>query len=287
MDRKTRTMLSAACCLGGILLFPAKVGGQAPVLQIVRASKLGTQLLDHWRTGSLTFTNPGREGAQLRKIAKFGFIVDERGRAVAVAVSLLRTLDELCAKSTRSKPLELMSLFRPARSVASSEPHANGLAADIAAFGGYRIDARSPERCVKGVIAIIDTLGPGEYRLGLPKPPNTDPISLLPPPHRPKVWAFFPAPLPYFLRLMGLEVVLPRPWDALRASSGKLRPWILRWENERGAPIEEIGDRRVRLAIRRAVTRGANPYSLFPDALDHLHVDVRPLRSSTQTKTGR
>jgi hypothetical protein len=118
----------------------------------------------------------------------------------------------------------------------------------------------------------------------MPKPPKTDPVVFLPPAPQPKSWPFFPAPLPQLIRLVGLSLVPPKPGQGRPAVLGQMRPWVIRWENERGALIDEIGDRRVRLAVKKAVARKANIYSLFPDALDHLHIDVRPMTISPKPR---
>jgi hypothetical protein len=154
------------------------------------------------------------------------------------------------------------------------------MALDIAAYNGYAIDSRDPRRCVQGVLSVIKALEPRAYRLGLPKPPGTDPKGLLPPPPRPaKPWPFFPAPVPRVLDLLGYRVVAPRPGPGgtlLRDRRGYLRPDVLRWENERAAPLGHVGSPRVRRAVRDARRRGADIHLLFPDALDHLHLDVVP-----------
>jgi hypothetical protein len=278
MVRKYLYCWGAACCLGGVLLFQGAAIAQKPALPGPEALQVGARLLQRLKAGSLKLTNPTREGVQLRQIARNGAVTGHDGRAVPISIQVLRTLDRLSARSTREKPLELMSLYRSPRSRGSGSAHGSGMALDVAAFGGYRIESRSPEKCVNGVVAVIAALGPGDYRVGLPKPPRTDPIPFLPPPGRPGNWAFFPAPLPYTVQLIGWTLVLPQP-PAVRPPrpDRPLRPWVARWENERGAPLVDIGDRRVRLAIRDALARRTNIYSVFPDALDHLHLDVRPL----------
>ena len=275
-----RVFWSAACLSGGALLFGPSAGGQSakPDFQAMEARKTAAQLLLRVERGSMKLTNPHREGMQLRELARQGIITGQNEKPVRIALPLLRTLDRLSAQSSRSKPLELMSLYRSPRSRSSGSAHASGQAVDIASFGGYRIDSREPEKCVKGTVALLAALGPGQYRLGLPKPPRTDPQPLMPAPLAPRKWPFFPAPIPFTAPLLAWRVVLPEPPAVRTPKPGRpLRPWVARWANERGAPLEEVADRRVRLAVRQAEARGARVYSLFPDALDHLHLDVRPL----------
>jgi hypothetical protein len=280
-----------ACCFSGMTQTPGFAGTQAATRPEqataqteLEARQIGKRLVQRAHSGALLLVNPERDGLQLRQIAQIGACLDKNGQPVTIAPALLKMLDRLSARSTPKKPLRLMSLYRQPTTKVSQEPHANGMAADIAEFGGHVIDSRNLKACVPGVIAILQALGPGEYRIGLPKPPNTDPHPYAWPPRRPPTWPFFPAPLPVTTRRFGIPLVLPAPNKkaADHSSAGAVRdkPLIARWENGRGAPLEEVGDAGVRAAIRDAQKRGANIYSLFPDALDHLHVDVRPIPGS-------
>lgn len=241
-----------------------------------QARQIGARLLARWQSGALVVTKPERETAQLQQLADSGFCLAPDGSPVALDPALLSTLDSLSARSTRERPLVILSLYRPLTPDRPRAPHGNGLAVDIAAFGGHRIDSRNVEECVAGVLAVIQALEPGRYRLGLPKPPDTDPVALLPPPPRPDDWPFFPAPLPLVDEATG--VVLPTLENGAFVLNrrGEIRPIVLRWENERYAPLADVGSRRVRAAIEAAIARGAHIHSLFPDALDHLHLDVKP-----------
>jgi L,D-transpeptidase ErfK/SrfK len=247
--------------------------------QLAEMRGIGARLLARCRAGALTFLRPEREPAQIQQIAARGCYMDPDGRRQAFSLALLHTLDWLAAHATAQKPLVVLSLYRPLSPNRPYEPHGNGAAADIAAYGGHPIDSRSVSECVEGVLSVIKALGPGFYRLGLPKPPDTDPVAFAPPPERPTNWPFFPAPQPavvsYGVPFLA-PLVAPRIADGHLAldGQGNLRPAITRWENENSAPLEDIGSLRVRRAIQMAVARGANIHMLFPDALDHLHLDV-------------
>jgi hypothetical protein len=247
------------------------------------ARKSGARLLSALQIRKLELLNPERDLPQIQQLSVHGYYTDPDGHRVTFAPILLKTLERLTNLSSPRQPLLLMSLYRPLSSDNPDEPHGNGMAMDIVSFAGHPMDSRKPHEAIAGVIAVVNALERGEYRLGLPKSPAMDPIPLLPPPPRPAAGPFFPAPVPNVLPLPGTEIVLPR----LRSNhpvldrNGRLVPQIKRWENERGAPLSEIGDMRVRLAIKAALGRGANIYSLFPDALDHLHLDVRPIRSAS------
>ena len=185
---------------------------------------------------------------------------------------LLRTLDRLSARSTPQNPLVIMGLYR-----GNSKAHRSGIAVDIAGFGGTKIDSRETGRGLPAILAIVEALGPGEYSLGLPKPPDSDPIPLLPPPKRIPYWPYFPAPEPKVVFSNGKLVVAPKvERGRMVASRGnKLEPEILRWQNGRSAPLEDLGSPELRIALTAAPTRGVRFRSLFPDALDHLHLESR------------
>jgi hypothetical protein len=250
----------------------------APDAQLRVAKELGRRLLARYKAGSLKLVRTDRESAQLKQLAAAGYVLSPDHKPIFVELPILRMLDRLSARSTKARTLELLSLYRPLSPGRPGEPHGNGLAADIWAFGGHRIDNRNASECTKGVLAVIDALGPGEYRLGVPKAPYMEPIPFLPAPPRPAAWPFFPAPVPVTFGFANWQIVLPR-MQASRpvfSSRGWIRPQVMRWENERGAPLSEIGSHAVRLAIHKAEARGARIPVLFPDAADHLHIHVPP-----------
>jgi hypothetical protein len=243
--------------------------------QIAEAQQIGARLILRYHAHSLTLINPDRDLDQLRQLATQGFANRSDGKQLLFDPALLHTLDRLSAKSTATKPLALMSLYRPLSSERSNEPHGNGKAFDIAAYGGHIIDSHKAQEAVAGVIAVIQALEPGDYRMGLPKPPNTDPVALAPAPRRPKNWPFLPAPLAVTLPGIGLPLVLPEPQQNLKEFSSRgLRPWVARWQNERGAPLTDIGSPQVRGVLKTAYVRGVKIETVFPDAVDHLHLDV-------------
>jgi hypothetical protein len=249
-----------------------------PPAQIAQAKEFGRRLLARYKMGSLKLVRTDREPAQLKQLAAAGYVLSLDRKPVFVAIPVLRMLDRLSARSTKERPLELLSLYRPPSPGRPLEPHANGLAADIWAFEGHRIDNHNAKECTAGVTAVLDTLGPGEYRLGVPKAPYMEPVPFLPAPPRPVAWPFFPAPVPQTFGFGNWQIVVPRLQASRVAlsSRGGVRPQILLWENERGAPLSEIGSHAVRLAVRKAEARGARIPVLFPDAADHLHIHVPP-----------
>ena len=91
---------------------------------------------------------------------------------------LLETLTALAAHSAPSRPLEILSLFRPPYRTAywrhggPGTLHSHGMAVDIGAYGGHKITQADPEGCVRMALDLLRDLPPGHYRLGLPKAPD-------------------------------------------------------------------------------------------------------------------
>jgi hypothetical protein len=261
----------------------AKPTTASPSVVEKEARATGTRLLNRLQAGQIMLVNRDRDLPQFKSLAGQGCLCGENGKPVTISIRLLRLLDRLSARSNKKHPLELLSVYRKPVSSRTREPHANGLAVDVAQFAGRRIDNHNPKDALAGVISVVDALGPGNYRLGLPKPPATDPVALAPPPPRPKSWPFFPAPLPVVapLPVPGLPavaIVLPDPHEsgAAIAARGVAAPLVRRWANERGADLSEVGSADLRRAIQRAAKRGAVVHTLFPDAVDHVHLDVVP-----------
>ena len=223
-------------------------------------------VLKRYKMGAVTFVNPARDLPQIRQAAATG-----RFAGTTFSLSLLRTLDRLSARSSRRHPLSIMSLYRT-----NSRAHSRGIAVDIAGFGNSIIDSRKTGRGLPAILAIVKALGPGEYSLGLPKPPGSDPIPLLPPPRAPAEWPFFPAPIPRLVLNRGKLVVAPKVEGGklVAGRRGKLQPEILRWPNERSAPARDLGSPELRVLLSAAEKRGVKFRSLFPDALDHLHLEA-------------
>ena len=215
----------------------------------------------------LILVNGERDRSQLARLAG-----DDP--AAVLSLPLIRVLAALAQNSSREAPLKVISLFRPLTTGRSNEPHGNGLAVDITAFAGNEINGARPEDCEKAVLALIDSLPPGAYRLGLPMPPFSAPIPLLPPPDRRPDWPFFPPPLAEVESQ--LEIVLPKLGKTDSLKSSRLRPTILRWANARYAPLADIQSDCLRTAIAAARARGVHIHSLFPDGQNHLHLDTKP-----------
>jgi len=267
---------------GGIQGTESGSAAPLPPDEIASARSQGALLLARCKTGQVKLINNDRDLPQIQQLSKQGYVESADHRQVPIAKTLRQALARLANRSSAAKPLVLMSLLRPTQSVESQEPHSKGLAADIAAFGGHTIDNRHPAEAVAGVISILQSLPPGQYRLGLPKPPDTDPEAFLPPPTRPARWPFFPAPVPAVGKLGLVTFVVPKMNGGrpVLDSRGRFVPDIIRWANERSLPIDSIEEPKLRLAIARCGRQGVEILLAFPDAADHLHLDVAPLRTA-------
>jgi L,D-transpeptidase ErfK/SrfK len=253
-----------------------------PPNELESARSQGALLLARYKTGHVKLINRDRDLPQIEQLARQGYVEGADHKQTSIAKTLRQALARLANRTSAGKPLVLMSLVRPARSAQSREPHSRGLAADIAAFGGHTIDNRHPAEAVAGVISVLQSLPPGQYRLGLPKPPDSDPEAFLPPPTRPGNWPFFPAPVPAVGKIGLVTFVVPkmngdRP---VLDSHGQFVPDILHWANERSIPLTNIGEPKLRAAIAQCSRQGIDILLAFPDAADHLHIDVAPLPSA-------
>jgi len=236
------------------------------------ATEIATRLLKRIRRGALVFSNARRDTDQIRQMAENGSIEGPCGEQTALSIKLLKTLDRLTARASSKRPLVVNSMYRPLGPGRPREPHGHGLAIDIGAYWGHRIQSADPDSCVAALIAIIKALGPGDYRMGLPRPPGSETASYMPNGDQAGEWPFFPPP-----RAILLEDRGDLPSRGGRGKSGAARVTI-RWALHSYAPLEDVGNRRVRSAIEAAIVRGANIHSLFPDGVNHIHLDVREER---------
>jgi len=253
-----------------------------PPGEIARIRSQWSLLLARFRMGQVKLVNERRDLVQLEQLSAHGFLLASDKRVLSPALHLGQALARLANHTTKSKPLEILSIYRAPSASSPQEPHANGLAADISAFGGHIIHNRRPSEALAGVIAVVQTLPLGQYRLGLPKPPGTEPQAFLPPPDRPGNWPFLPAPIPRVGQIGALTLVLPHMVGAVPAldEHGRYRPEVMRWANEHSAPRSDLGDPRLRKALAQSARNGVEIVMVFPDAADHLHLDVLPAKAS-------
>ncbi|HLJ57358.1 MAG TPA: hypothetical protein VKT77_20135, partial [Chthonomonadaceae bacterium] len=220
--------------------------------------------------------------------------------------TFFRMLNVLAERSSESQPLTITSLLRPPYRTAHyymqspTNPHALGIAVDIGAFGGHPLVTSDPESEVQAVVALLKALPPGRYRMGLPKAPDslrpTDPSFV---PADPAATEGNPTALaPAAVRVRSrtllasrggrqdrsappqpqVRVVVPTSWpffpppQRVTGANGKL---VLAFGNEHYAPEQAINDARVRDALAEARRRGADVFAVFPDGVNHVHIDVK------------
>ncbi len=233
-------------------------------------------------------------------------------------VELFQMLNALASHATDRQPLAITSLLRPPyRTVryymqSATNPHALGIAVDIAAYGGHTISSADPEEDVQAFIAILKALGPGRYRMGLPKAPQ--PTRALDTGFRPPDSLSGDSP-----QMDSFGSALSRRSEGALPSRGARRqdgdrepgagstaatrrpaddpttPTVAEWPffpppqktvdaqgkstilfaNEHYAAEQYLSDPRLRKALSDARQRGADVFALFPDGADHIHIDVR------------
>lgn len=94
-------------------------------------------------------------------------------------------------------------------------------------------------------------------------------------------WPFFPAPFTEMIsaEVTGIsddsETATPAASFVAKAPSRPVIKRVLRFQNESYAAECDLNDARLREALAAARKRGADVIALFPDGLDHLHIDVR------------
>lgn len=95
------------------------------------------------------------------------------------------------------------------------------------------------------------------------------------------LWPFFPAPFMETISVDGTGSGADSETESMPASASTKAPprpgvkRVMRFQNESYAAEADLNDVRLREALAAARKRGADVIALFPDGLDHLHVDVR------------
>ncbi len=90
-------------------------------------------------------------------------------------------------------------------------------------------------------------------------------------------WPFFPAPEPEIKNGVVAPLLLSNGKASVDAS-GKPLPHLIKFRNENYAAENELADPRIKHALQNARKRGVDVVALFPDAADHIHIDVRPVK---------
>ncbi len=189
------------------------------------------------------------------------------------SLSLLQSISQMLYFSldnnrTANPAFAIMSYIRPA-----SSHHSNGTAVDLTHINGIRIDVRNQSQCLDAVIVAINNLAPGNYALGLPRPPYADGAGAQHDFTRYNghitVYANTTPPtlLPQFQDLPTTgNLFLPNQYNE-HSPSGRTATDL--------NFIANVTSRNtIKTAIDNAAARGANILFLFADALDHLHIQA-------------
>jgi hypothetical protein len=216
-------------------------------------------------------TTSRRELRMLEQLRDTGTAARDRGDPqVALSPALIALLHAL--QEGTPAPAEggragfsLLSLVRRAGR------HGQGQAVDIDRYGGHDIHIRNRASTIDGVIAAVGALPAGCYALGLPRTPRTDPAGAVTDADRypyiyegtpPRVRAGYAAVAasPPFLPAVAEGDIGHSPTGATRGDLARIADAAVRT--------------RLRAAIEAAEARGAQFRYLFPDAMDHLHIQV-------------
>jgi hypothetical protein len=145
-------------------------GGQNPVVKLDATSKAQ---LERIAAGP----PPGKSTVELTRDGR----TLEIGANQAKALSVLSVLAEKTAER-RTEPghgsdvLEIVSYVRFGDAKHPQGKHGEGVAFDIAAYGGHRFDETRPAESRAAVKALVADLPAGHYGLGLPRLPTKFPI---------------------------------------------------------------------------------------------------------------
>ncbi len=189
------------------------------------------------------------------------------------SLSLLQSINQMLYFSlnhnqSANPAFGILSYIRP-----RSSHHSNGTAVDLTHIDGIRIDVRNQAQCLNAVVAAINNLAPGNYALGLPRPPYADGSGAE---HDFRTYNNHitvyanttpPTLLPQYQDLPTTgNLFLPNQYNE-HSPSGRTATDLNFIANTNSRNT-------LKTAIDNAATRGANILFLFADALDHLHIQA-------------
>jgi hypothetical protein len=205
-------------------------------------------------------------------------LTDAKGEPISPTPQLLSTIKTLTdavrtRKTTGSSPAKtdfaIISLLRPWNN--DTSPHKQGRAFDISIYAGKHIDMFHPEEALDGIVQLVNDLPPGKYSLGLPRQPRRDI------PHGCR--EDFKSPLfqPYLPRLympgscdLGPPILRPQ----ILGLRNMFFPWWL--PPTKGVSLAAIMDPVAKVTLQSVAASKAPQVTIgfFPDALDHVHVQL-------------
>lgn len=189
------------------------------------------------------------------------------------SLSLLQSISQMMYFSldhnkSANPAFGILSYIRP-----KSSHHSNGTAVDLTHIDGIRIDVRNQSQCLDAVVVAINNLAPGNYALGLPRPPYADGKGAE---HDFNVYNKHitvydntspPTLLPQYQDLPTTgNLFLPNKYNE-HSPSGRTATDLNFIANASSRST-------LKTAIDSAAARGANILFLFADALDHLHIQA-------------
>lgn len=165
---------------------------------------------------------------------------------------------------TANPAFAVLSYLRP-----GSRHHSNGTAVDLAVIDGHAADVRDQPSCLRAIVAAINNLAPGNYALGLPRPPRTDAQGATTDAARYTHLNLYdtsspPQLLPQYQTLPQNHYFLGAQWNEIYVPGG-ITGGLAQINN--ATARNELS-----AAIQNARGRGVNVQHLMADALDHLHI---------------
>jgi hypothetical protein len=192
------------------------------------------------------------------------------GNTFTPSLAILQSINQALYYSVdhnRTAPtaFAILSYLRP-----GSRHHSNGTAVDLAIIDGNAVDVRNQQAALRAIVAAINNLAPGNYALGLPRPPRTDAAGAATDSTRYRYMGLYdtttspPQLLPQYQNLPRDHYFLDPRYNEVYVPGGITGG--LNAINNATAKTE------LRAAIDRARANGANVLHLMADALDHLHI---------------
>jgi len=228
----------------------------------------------------------------IEQLENRGYLIGRGGEHIAVNPQLSSVVLALASNATseHGRPsFEIMSLIRP-QDRSPDSPHRQGIGIDIGRYGGHNIDIRNPS-AVQGITDVIISLPPGNYGLGLPRLPRTEPAGGNQ--DRERHPEFYQAQ-GGFNQTVIQPALTPRAETLSQASSFVVPQSVGRSPTRRGVEADirvlisnQTQQNNLINAINQARTRGVNIRAVFPDATDHLHIQLIPPAGTSNRRSAR
>jgi len=226
-----------------------------------------------------------RDRSQIEQIARTGMVTNRQGQSVIPSPELVATLRTLLAGTPASSRREapqfaILSLVR-----FGGGRHAQGRAVDINRYAGHEINVRNLGEALQGILSVIANLPQGCFNLGLPRAPHVDPIGAESDSRTYHGLNLYLPVCPARLRPQFAD--LPSRHIFFAAGSAVDHPPSRTIEGDLAHIVNAVARAQLRAAIAEARLRGTFILSMFPDALDHLQIQMMPCPPPSRTsRTG-